>query len=154
MRFQVPQFVDIEDRIIGPFTLKQFLMYVVAAMLLVPVYVLSDMSLFITVALPVMGIAAAFAHLKVNGLTLAEMAAYSITYYTQGQLYIWRRPGKLEPFVIRDAEWTSLIASNGSDSYESISSLDAKARTLETEGKLLEDDTEDPLDSSPQSLSQ
>ncbi|GAH87221.1 unnamed protein product, partial [marine sediment metagenome] len=31
MQFQVPQYIDIEDKVIGPFTIKQFLYIVVAA---------------------------------------------------------------------------------------------------------------------------
>lgn len=145
MRFQVPQFIDIEDKIIGPFTLKQFLMYVFACMLLVPVYIYTDLSLFITIALPVLGIAAAFAHVKVYGRPLGQVVFAGIVYTSKGQLYIWRRQ-KNQPFKIIDPEWNT---NSGDDTNPALtrpdSSLNAIAQSLETTGNISEEDIEDPL---------
>jgi hypothetical protein len=143
MRFQVPQFVDIEDKVIGPFTLKQFLMYVVAGMLLVPVYIYSDLSLFITLALPVLGIAAVFAHLKIYGKSFSQVTFSAVTYVTKGQLYVWRRQ-KVKPFTIVDDEWNAL-AKEHSDANQSPSSLSNIAQSLETTGNVSKEDAEDPL---------
>lgn len=145
MRFQVPQFIDIQDKIVGPFTLKQFLMYVVACMLLVPVYIYTDLSLFITIALPVLGIAAAFAHVKVYGKSLSQVMFAAIIYLSRGQLYIWRRQ-KNQPFKIIDPEWNI----GGSEDINPAltrpaSSLNAIAQSLETTGNLSTEDIPDPL---------
>lgn len=146
MRFQVPQFTDIEDKIIGPFTLKQFIMYIVAGMLLVPVYIYSDLSLFITIALPVIGIAAVFAHVKIYGKSFGAVVLAGFSYVSKGQLYIWRRQ-KVEPFKIVDDEWdavrTTAKAERGS------SSLDAIAQSLDTKGNVSTEDIEDPLAEEP-----
>jgi hypothetical protein len=146
MRFQVPQFIDIEDKIVGPFTLKQFLMYVVACMLLVPIYIYSDLSLFITIALPVLGIAAAFAHVKIYGKSLGQVMFAGITYLSKGQLYIWRRQ-KNKPFKIIDPEWN--IGGANEDKNPALtrpaSSLNVIAQSLETTGNVSTEDTPDPL---------
>src|SRR5690349_14717186 len=102
MRYQVPQFVDIEDKIIGPFTLKQFLMYVVAVMLLIPIYLASDLSLFITIALPVLGIAAAFAHVRIGSKSLFETIVNFTNHTLNGQFYIWRRTPHAKQLSIHD----------------------------------------------------
>lgn len=152
MRFQVPQFVDIEDKIIGPFTLKQFLMYVVAAMLLVPVYIYSDLSLFITIALPILGVAAVFAHLKIYGRSFSQVVFSAFSYASKGQLYLWRRK-KDKPLDIVDEDWELLRAQAPNASVRtrtntpqaSVSSLSAIAQSLETTGNISYEDVEDPL---------
>lgn len=142
MRFQVPQFVDIEDKIIGPFTLRQFLTYVVAAMLLVPVYIYSDLSLFITISLPVLGVAAVFAHLKIYGRTFSQVTFSAFSYLSKGQLYVWRRK-KDKPLKIVDEEWDGARASAAADRESS--SLSSIAQSLETTGNVSKQDAEDPL---------
>lgn len=145
MRFQVPQFVDIEDKVIGPFTLKQFLMYVVAAMLLVPVYIYSDLSLFITIALPVLGVAAVFAHLKIYGRSFSQVTFSAISYATKGQLYVWRRQ-KGAALKIVDEEWNGAARQKERVAADrSSSTLNNIAQSLETTGNVSKEDAEDPL---------
>lgn len=145
MRYQVPQFVDIEDKIIGPFTLKQFLMYLVAVFVLIPVYLFSDLSLFITIALPVIGIAGAFAHLKINGKPLAGVLTNGFFFLTKGQLYVWRRTSKPKPLTLKDAQWEELTSAREA-AQEELTSLTKLAQTLETEGHIVQsEDIEDPL---------
>lgn len=142
MRFQVPQFVDIEDKIIGPFTLKQFLIYVVAAMLLVPVYIYSDLSLFITISLPILGVAAVFAHLKIYGRSFSQVTFSALSYASKGQLYIWRRL-KNPSLKIIDEEWDAARASAAADRQSA--SLSSIAQSLETTGNVSKEDADDPL---------
>ncbi|MBI1834156.1 MAG: PrgI family protein [Candidatus Andersenbacteria bacterium] len=144
MRYQVPQFVDIEDKILGPLTLKQFLMYVAAALTLVPVFLFSDLALFFSAAFPVLGIAAAFAHWKVNGKSLASTVSSAFRFYSSGQLYIWQRTKTPRILVIQDAEWEELLIARGS-AQEDFSALAATSRSLETEGNISKVDEEDPL---------
>lgn len=142
MRYQVPQFVDIEDKIIGPFTLKQFLTYVFACMLLVPIYIYSDLSLFITIALPVLGIAAVFAHVKIYGRSFGSVIFSALQYFSKGQLYIWRRT-KAQPMKIVDPEWTEVRSRVAADRQSH--SLSKIAEDLETKGHVSTEDLEDPL---------
>lgn len=146
MRYQVPQFIDIEDKIIGPFTLKQFLMYIAAVLGLVPVYLLSDLSLFITVALPVMGVAAAFAHFKINGKSLAVFLVNAFQYYTHQQLYLWRRSDKPKALKISDSQWDELLEAQEMYRQE-LTSLTAMSQALETHGNVVSaEDIEDTFD--------
>lgn len=139
MRFQVPQFVDIEDKIIGPFTLKQFLMYAFATMLLVPVYLFSDLSLFITIAIPIVGIAAAFAHLKVNGKSLFQVLANAASFYTGSPLYVWRRTNKINLLTIRDSQWEEFLEASKFAEQDLIT-LSRTAQRLETSGNVVQSD--------------
>ena len=146
MRYQVPQFVDIEDKIIGPFTLKQFITYVVAVMLLVPVYLASDLSLFITVALPTLGLAALFAHFKLHGKSLFTVISQAITFFTRGQLFIWRRTSTLKPLKITGEEYDEFPA----ELSEAMSSLTQQAQSLATDGHITSEDLEDVFMAEPE----
>ncbi len=147
MRYQVPQFVDIEDKIIGPFTLKQFLIYLVGVFVLIPVYLFSDLSLFITLALPVAGIAGAFAHLKVNGKPLSAVLTNGFFFLTKGQLYIWRRTNRPNPLALRDSQWEELLLAREAADAD-LTSLTKLAQTLDTGGNIVKsEDIEDPLTS-------
>lgn len=143
MRFQVPQFTDIQDRIIGPLTLKQFMLYLAAVLVNIPIYLLSDMSLFLTLALPIMGIAALFAHFRLHGKTLEEVVMNAIRFYTQGQMFIWRRGDDEKLITIKDAVWreevTPLVHGRVT------TSLTNMAQALETQGKIVNQDAQDVL---------
>jgi hypothetical protein len=142
MRYQVPQFVDIEDKVIGPLTVKQFLIYMVAAMLLLPVYLLSDMPLFITIAIPVGGIAVMFAHFKLNGKSLFSMLGYALQFAFRGQIYIWRRTANDKPLPVIGEEYEMYDLKQ----EDLMSSLSERARALQTSGRIVNEDTDDELD--------
>ncbi len=143
MRFQVPQFVDIEDKIVGPLTLKQFLHYVVAVMVLAPFWALVDLALFITLAIPVLGMAALFAHMRIYGQTLATMVSRALGFYFKGRFYLWQRGTILKPMRVGGAEFAVLPL--GPERLPAMPALTAMAQTLETQGKLITEDIADPL---------
>jgi hypothetical protein len=145
MRFQVPQFIDVEDKIIGPFTLKQFLIYFSAVLILIPIFLLSDLSLFITLALPTAGVAALFAHYRLHGKTLATVIGNAFGFYSRGVLFIWQRTGREKPLIIKDAAWEAEVT-NPEFSEESLTSLTSMSQSLETQGNVVRsEDVEDPL---------
>lgn len=91
MQFQVPQFIDIEDRIIGPLTLKQFLYLAGAGGVLFILFMLLESFLFIFVAPPIAGVALALAFVKVNGRDFLFYLASLINFFTKPRLYLWQR---------------------------------------------------------------
>lgn len=66
-QFIVPQFIDKEDRIIGPITVRQFLICLGGAGVLFVEYKLLAMAYFIIAALFTIALAGTFGFLKVNG---------------------------------------------------------------------------------------
>lgn len=143
MRFQVPQFVDIEDKIIGPLTVKQFLYYVIAVMALVPLFALVDVALFVTIALPVIGAAAAFAHLKVYGQSLAVTVGRAFNFYFGGHFYLWQRGGIRRLIRVSGEDFD--IFQVLPEQVSALPALSAMAQTLETAGKLVTEDVDDPI---------
>jgi hypothetical protein len=78
MRFQVPQFTDVEDKIIGPLTLKQF------------IYLAG--SIGICVVFFTFGAALAF--YKVNNQPFIKITESFVKYFFTSKLYIWRNEEK------------------------------------------------------------
>jgi hypothetical protein len=140
MRFQVPQFVDIEDRVIGPLTLKMFGYYALAGTLLIPLYLLVDLALFITMALPILGTAALFAHVKLQGQSLVAVLGYAVRFFASPRIYIWRRGGKPFLMVIHGSEYEDL-----SGAVKAAAPLDSIAQMLNAQGNVSAQDAADPL---------
>jgi len=89
MQYQVPQFIELEDRIIGPLTLKQFLYLAFAGALLFVFWFLFAFYIWIIVALPITALAAAFAFLKINDRPFVYFFLAFTKYFTEPKLYIF-----------------------------------------------------------------
>lgn len=110
MQFKVPQFIDMEDKVFGNLSFKQFaylaggggLAYI--AMKALPVYI----SIFLVPAL--VGLALALAFFKVNGKPFVHALESFIRYHSKSRLYLWKKqkvkikPASTEasPKTIRD----------------------------------------------------
>ena len=90
MQYQVPQFIDIEDRIIGPLTLKQFIYLAFAAAILFVFWFLFKFYIWIIVALPITAIAMSFAFIKINDRPFLYFAIAAVSYFIKPRLYIFR----------------------------------------------------------------
>ena len=65
-QFVVPQFIEVEDKIFGPITIRQFIILLVAGLTIFLAYRYGDFSLFVTILVFVGGSALTFAFVKVN----------------------------------------------------------------------------------------
>lgn len=89
MQFQVPQFIDIEDKIIGPLTLRQFIYLAIAGVISLIFYFTINFYLWIVVSLILVGAAVALAFLKINGQPLPKIILNMINFYIKPQTYVW-----------------------------------------------------------------
>lgn len=91
MRFEVPQFIDVEDKIFGPLTFKQFIYLAGGAGLGYVSYKLIPFPfwLIVTGAFAILGLLLAF--YKLNNRTFIEIAQSWIAFTLKGKLYIWQR---------------------------------------------------------------
>ncbi|MFA6307228.1 MAG: PrgI family protein [Patescibacteria group bacterium] len=91
-RFIVPQFIDIEDRIWGPITVRQFIIILAGLLFGFIAYKLSDFSLFIFWAVIIVILVSIFAFYKVNGAPFHTFALNFIeTTFKKPALRIWRK---------------------------------------------------------------
>ncbi|MCX6813749.1 MAG: PrgI family protein [Candidatus Azambacteria bacterium] len=89
MQYQVPQFIELEDRIIGPLTLKQFLYLAFAGAILFVFWFLFIFYIWIIIAIPIAALAVAFAFLKINDRPFVYFFLSFIRYFTKPKLYIF-----------------------------------------------------------------
>lgn len=68
-QFTVPQFIDVEDKIFGPITTRQFIVLLVAALCIFISFKLADTTLFIFLTAIIGGLALTIAFVKINGQT-------------------------------------------------------------------------------------
>jgi len=67
MRYTVPQFIDAEDKILGPLTTRQFLILLCVALVDAILYKMLDLVAFLVFGVLLLIIGAIFAFFKVNG---------------------------------------------------------------------------------------
>jgi len=91
MEYQVPQFIEVEDKIFGPFTLKQFIYVAGGAGLCTVLVLYLPLVLGIILAVPVAAFSAALAFYKINNKTFIEVLEAGFNYYTKGRLYLWKK---------------------------------------------------------------
>lgn len=97
MEYQVPQFIEVEDKIFGPFTLKQFI-YLAGGIGISVVLILYVKPLVLAILLvaPIAALTGALAFYKVNNKDFIEVLEAGFNYYTKGRLYLWKKEPKLE----------------------------------------------------------
>jgi hypothetical protein len=88
-QFVVPQFIDVEDKIIGPITTRQFLIILVGGLLLFIEFKLSDLVLFLILGFFTAVFTFAFSFLKVNGMPLHFFVVNIIQTFRRPNLRIW-----------------------------------------------------------------
>lgn len=94
MRFQTPQFIDIEDKIFGPLTFKQFIYIAGAAGICVLLWFFLPRFLAILLGAPVAALGAALAFYKVNDRPFISVVESFFNYTTGAKLYIWKKEEK------------------------------------------------------------
>ena len=93
MQFRVPQFIDIEDKVFGPFTLKQFGYMAGAGGLSFLIWTFIPVKIVaITLIAPVAGLFLALAFVKYNNRSFGEILESAFTYYTGAKIYTWKQP--------------------------------------------------------------
>ncbi len=91
MRYEIPQFIDVEDKLFGPFTFKQFIYMVGGAGLCYLWSYFFPLPVAIMVIIPTAVFAWALAFAKVNTRPFIEITQSWITYMLRGKSYLWKR---------------------------------------------------------------
>lgn len=87
----VPQFLDAEDKIFGPITVRQFIELMIAGMFCFVFYRIFDFSLFVVASLVVIFIALIIAFAKINGQSFHYFALNFIQTLRSPKLKVWKK---------------------------------------------------------------
>lgn len=91
MPYSVPQYIDVEDKVAGPLTVKQLLWFFGGGGILILLWNVLDKPAFFVAAVPISLLTAAFAFWKPNGRTLILFVGDGLLFLFKPKLYTWRR---------------------------------------------------------------
>ena len=91
MQFQVPQFIETEDKIVGPLTLKQFGFLAAGGAVAFMAFMALKMAFALIIALPVAALVLVLAFGKIKGLSAPKYMLNMIGFALKPQLYLWKK---------------------------------------------------------------
>jgi len=93
MNFVLPQFIEMEAKIVGPLTMKQFMFVGGGGTLSFIIYFWmgpSSLPLAIALIAVIMGVAVALGFVKMDGIPLPTVIQHWIGFMTAPQIYLWK----------------------------------------------------------------
>lgn len=97
MQFQVPQFIEIEDKIFGPLTFKQFIYLLGGAGFAYLIWRTVPLYIAAPISLAFVGLAVALAFLEWNGRPFIVALEHAFYYVLHPKLYLWNNVSKQAP---------------------------------------------------------
>jgi len=90
MQFQVPQFIETEDKIVGPLTLRQFIYLASAGCISAMLFFTVAAWLWLTLSLVVVAIGIGLSFVKIGGRPLVNVIMAATNFYWKPQTYVWQ----------------------------------------------------------------
>lgn len=104
MEFTVPQFIEKEAKIVGPFTFRQFIFIGTAGGICLLLFFILPLPAFIVVAVILLGGALALALLKVGKTSLPVFIKNFFIFIFKPKLYLWKKKTSPPKFLRRKKE--------------------------------------------------
>jgi hypothetical protein len=144
MQFRVPQFIDLEDKVVGPLTLKQF-GYILGAggfsfiiWTFIPIRIVA-----IILMLIVSGLFLALAFIKINNRPFADLLESAFSFYTGSKVYTWKQPQEnqepeshIEKIVAEATKEVTIAKANKDKLHELALGLDVLDRNPQKDDSL------------------
>lgn len=134
-QFTVPQFIDVEDKIFGPITTRQFIIMLTGFVFIGLCYKIFDFSLFLTIGIIIFAISGVFAFLKINGMPFHYFVLNFIQTVKRPALRVWNHSiGKIDAhFEVKEEEPLSIATQTPAKVY-STSRLAELSLIVDTRG--------------------
>ncbi len=140
MQFRVPQFIDMEDKVFGPFTLKQFGYMIGAGGLSFVIWTFIPIKFIAVIVIaPVAGLFLALAFVKFNNRSFGEILQSAFNYYTGSKIFTWKQPALQKnqtsvDRVVADTQKEIIISKTNKDKIHDIAlGLDVFENTAQKE---------------------
>ncbi len=91
MLFEVPQFIEVEDKIFGPLTWRQFLYIGGGVGMGVVLFFTTPFIIFLILGLPLAILAGALAFYPINSRPFSFFLESIINYFRRQKLYLWKQ---------------------------------------------------------------
>jgi hypothetical protein len=134
MQFKVPQFIDVEDKLFGPFTFKQFAYLAGGGGIIFVIYKILPLWIGIFLIIPMAALTGLLVFYKINEKPFIFYLQAGFEYLTSSKLYIWKqrlaKPQKLEG-AQETLPMTSIVPMTTQNKLKDISwSLDVQEREV------------------------
>jgi len=100
MQFKVPQFIDVEDKLFGNFTFRQFSYIIGGGGMIFVIYKLLPLWIGIFLILPIAALTGLLVFYKINNKPFIYYLQAAISYAVSSKLYIWKqrlvKPGDVD----------------------------------------------------------
>lgn len=139
-QFTVPQFIDVEPKIIGPITARQFFIFLGAALLIFITYKLFNFSTFIFISVFIFALAGVFSFLKINGRSFHYFILNIIQASRRPALRIWNHKAvNFENKEEKQIKYENILPP---DKYFAQERLAELSLIIDTKGKYKGEDSE------------
>lgn len=88
-QYTVPQFIDVEDKILGPLTVRQFVIMLAVGLLLTIFYKLFSFGVFLIIGLPLFTAGVTLSFVKINGQAFHFFLLNMIQTLRRPPLRVW-----------------------------------------------------------------
>lgn len=141
-QFTVPQFIDVEDKIIGPITTRQFLIFLAGAILIGIFYKIFSFDLFIVLSVIVFIISVTFGFVKINGRPFHFFVLNFIQTLRRPKIRVWNH--RLAPVIDKEKIPTlKFEETRTAKEYYKKSKIAELSLIVDTEGEYKGSDNED-----------
>ena len=132
MLINVPQYIDVEDKIVGPLTAKQLGWIIGLSVILLIMWNMLPKPVFFIIGIPLTILFIAFAFYKPYGQPLGSFIIFGIMYFFRPRIYVWKRTP--ENFVVAPVKKENKNEVYHPEKHISTESLRDLARLLDSEG--------------------
>jgi hypothetical protein len=91
MRYETPQFIEVEAKIVGFLTLKQFIWIALAFGINVFLFLVFRPFVMFILGLPITILAIALGFIKIDGLSLGRYLLKAMGFAFKPKLYVWKK---------------------------------------------------------------
>jgi len=102
MEFTVPQFIEREPKIVGPFTFKQFIFIGIAGGICLFLFFTVPLYIFIITAIILLGGAFALAFLKIGKTSLPVFIKNFFSFLFKPKVYLWKKKTSPPKFLRKE----------------------------------------------------
>lgn len=133
MRFEVPQFIEIEDKIFGPLTWRQFVYLGGGVGAAVVMFLVFPFFVFVIFGLPIALLAGALAFYPINNRPFSYFLEAIYNYITSDRLYLWHQKADVvyKENTTRKTQANQSYAINPSNRGTNHKSITSLTRSLE-----------------------
>ncbi len=146
MLISVPQYIDVEDKIVGPLTAKQLGMFIGLGVAMLVLWNVVPKPVFFIIALPMLIFVIALAFFRPYGQPLGSFLLFGLFYFFRPKVYIWKR---MPQNVINIPQKEKVVDVKTEEKQITAQSLSDLARMLDSEGTAQIEGIEDILKKEP-----